>query len=438
MPRSKNVAVAPPSCGGGFDGQRIRRSGGFAVVDRLDVGRPGVLFYSHDTYGLGHLRRTLAVARSLRSRRGWPQLIATGSPFAHSFRLPDGADYVKLPSVAKVGRDEYKSRYLAMPFGAISGLRQEILLSVARHFRPRLLVVDNVPAGLKGELVPTLGYLKSISCQLVLGLRDVVDEPELVRRAWAKDGSYGLLERLYDRILVYGEREIYDLPAECGFSTGLAAKTRFVGYLGRDRGGRTREEVRASLGVGSGKLALVMAGGGEDGYELLRTAMDAVELRRHEPSFEWLLLGGPMLPDGHRRRLLARVPDGSVVYSDFVDDVESYLQAADIVISMGGYNSVCELLSLGRPALIVPRVWPRREQLIRAQVLSRLGLVRWLDPSELAPERLLREMRRLLDDPPRPEQLAMNGLAAAADAVEELLPEAVADMHPATAGGRYG
>jgi predicted glycosyltransferase len=397
-----------------------------------------VVFYSHDTYGLGHLRRTLAVAHSLRARRRLSQLIATGSPFAHSFRLPPEADYVKLPSVAKVGRDEYEPRHLALPFGTISALRREILLSVARHFRPRLLVVDNVPGGLKGELIPALRYLKSISCQLVLGLRDVIDDPERVRDAWARDGSYDLLQRMYDRILVYGEREVYDLPAECGFSSDIAAKTRFVGYLGRASGERTREEVRASLGVGSGRLALVMAGGGEDGYELLRTALDAVELRQDGSPFEWLLLGGPMLPDGERSRLLARVRGRSVVFSDFLDDIESYLQAADVVVSMGGYNSVCELLSLGRPALIVPRVWPRREQLIRAQMLGGLGLVRWLDPSDLRPERLLSEMSRLLEDPPRPERLPMNGLAATADAVEELLSAAAADTPLATVGGRHG
>jgi predicted glycosyltransferase len=414
------------------------------VADGLDggasafVGVPGFMFYSHDTYGLGHLRRTLAVAHALCSRMQLSQLIATGSPLAHSFRLPAGADYVKLPSVVKVGRDAYESRHLAMPFAAISALRREILLSVARHFRPQLLVVDNAPGGLKDELVPTLRYLKSISCRLVLGLRDVIDEPELVRPAWARDGSYDLLERLYDRILVYGEREIYDLPVECGFPPDAADKTRFVGYLGRARGRHTREEVRAGLGVGSRRLALVMVGGGQDGYELLRTALDAAELGQLESSFDWLLLGGPMLRDDHRRRLLPRIRGRSVVYSDFIDDVESYIQAADVVVSMGGYNSVCELLSLGTPALIVPRVWPRREQLIRAQALSQLGLLHWLDPSELAPERLLSEMSRLLDDPPHPERLSMNGLAAAADAVKELLPEAAAGAPLARAGGRHG
>jgi predicted glycosyltransferase len=145
-----------------------------------------------------------------------------------------------------------------------------------------------------------------------------------------------------------------------------------------------------------------------------------------------------MLPDSQRGRLLARLGGPSVMYSDFLDDVESYVQAADVVVSMGGYNSVCELLSLGRPALIVPRVWPRREQLIRAQALSRLGLLRWLDPSDLEPERLLHEMSRLVEDPPQPGQLPMNGLAAAADAVEELLPAAAADAPLARAGGRHG
>ena len=150
---------------------------------------PGVMFYSHDSYGLGHLRRTLALVSFLRSRRNLSQLIVTGSPLAHSFRLPGRADYVKLPSVRKTGRDEYESRELAMSFRAVSDLRRDLLLSVAQSFRPRLLVVDHVPGGLKGELVPTLRYLKASSCRLVLGLRHVIDEPEVVRRGWAGDGS---------------------------------------------------------------------------------------------------------------------------------------------------------------------------------------------------------------------------------------------------------
>src|SRR5215218_5743497 len=120
-----------------------------------------VAFYSHDTYGLGHLRRTLLLAHALQNR--WPglsQLIVTGSPLAHGFPLPPGADYEKLPSVVKVGRDRYQPAVLPIPFEAVSALRRDLLLATADHVRPDLLVVDNVPAGLEGEIVPALLHLK--------------------------------------------------------------------------------------------------------------------------------------------------------------------------------------------------------------------------------------------------------------------------------------
>src|SRR5207244_3197448 len=146
------------------------------------------------------------------------QLIVTGSPLAHRFELPPGADYIKLPSVVKVAAERYESRDLEVPFADVRDLRRELLLGAARHFEPDALVVDNVPAGLKGELVPTLRYLKRSACRTILGLRDVVDEADWVRRAWARDGSYELLDDLYDRILVYGRRDVYDTVAEYGLS----------------------------------------------------------------------------------------------------------------------------------------------------------------------------------------------------------------------------
>src|SRR5205823_9309817 len=111
----------------------------------------------------------------------------------------------------------------------------------AHHFRPSLLVVDNVPGGLKGELEPALRFLKSISCRLILGLRDVIDDAERVRTTWAKEGSYHLLDETYDRILVYGVRDVYDTVAEYGFSEEAAEKTRFTGYIGREPGTPSRE-----------------------------------------------------------------------------------------------------------------------------------------------------------------------------------------------------
>jgi predicted glycosyltransferase len=382
------------------------------------------MFYSHDTYGLGHLKRTLMLAGFLRARMpALSQLIVTGSPLAHRFQFPPGADYIKLPSVVKVGAEHYEARSLPLPFGTVRHLRSEMLLSAARHFRPDALIVDNVPAGLKGELLPVLRSLRDSSCRLVLGLRDVVDEAEWVRQAWDRDGIYELLDELYDLILVYGRRDIFDIVHEYGFSPEAAAKTRFVGYLRPALARRDAVQIRAELGVGEDdRLVLVMAGGGGDGFDLLRAALEAIQLEGR-PGFQFLLLGGPLMPAEHRRQVLGLAGrQEGVHYLDFVDDAASYVAAADVVVSMGGYNSVCELLSLRKPAIVVPRVFPRREQLIRAQALADRGFLRVIHPDELRPERLLEEMNRLVDDRAcRLPSLALDGLPAAAAELEALL-----------------
>lgn len=381
----------------------------------------GVMFYSHDSYGLGHLRRTLALAHSLDARS---QLIVTGSPLAHRFQFPPRTDYIKLPSVVKQAAGQYESRYLGVPFKKVRALRRDLVLSAARHMQPDVLIVDNVPAGLTGELLPTLRYLKRQSCRLVLGLRDVVDEADWVKETWEGDGSYELLDELYDLILVYGRQDVYDVAGEYGFSPEAAAKTRFVGYLRRDPPSRPADALRRELRVANGDpLVLVMAGGGGDGYNLLRAVVDAIRLGGDGRRFECLLLGGPLMPADHRRsvRELAATTD-SIHYVDFVDDVASYVAAADVVVSMGGYNSICELLSAGKNALVVPRVTPRREQLIRAELLSERGLLRLLHPDRLEGRRVLDEIERLLDEPnghgPR---MPLDGLQAAAAAIDELL-----------------
>jgi predicted glycosyltransferase len=390
-----------------------------------------VMFYCHDTYGLGHLRRTLTLAADLRARvPSMTQLIVTGSPVAAHFPYPGGTDYIKLPSVVKTGAGQYEARSIATPFGGVRDMRSEILLSAARHFRPDVLIVDHAPAGLKGEAVATLRYLKESSprTRLVVGLRDVIDEAPRVRRAWAEEGVYEFLDDVYDLILVYGHRHLYDPVAEYGFSPCAAAKTRFVGYLGREPGSRSPAEVRAGLPLRTDRLVVVTAGGGGDGQELFRAVLAGQRCRSAPLDYDCLLVGGPLMADGDRARLTELANGGTGIhFLDSTEEMTSYLGAADAVVSMGGYNSVCEILSLGRPALIVPRVTPRKEQLIRAEALSRLGLVRTIHPKDLSPRRLSDEVAGLLAEPAnRRPRLRMDGLQGVAEALRPVLPRPLA------------
>lgn len=392
-----------------------------------------IIFYCHDSYGLGHLRRTLTLARYLRAcAPAINQLIVTGSPLAHDLLLPEDGDYVKLPSVIKTGQDEYASRSLPLPFERISRMRAEIIESAARNVRPDALLVDHAPAGLKGEIVPALRELRRFSdthTRLIVGLRDVVDDAPRVRASWRREGVYELLEDVYDLVLVYGDPRVYDVVSEYHLSPRVARKTRYVGYLARDAD-RTPEQVRRALGLQTGKLVVATVGGGGDGVELLEAVLRG--LQQSNGGFDTLVVAGPFMPTRFRERL-AELADSSplVRLVSFVDDLQSTIAAADVVVSMGGYNAICEILSAERPAVIVPRVVPRREQLIRAEALSERGVVRTIHPDDLTPRRIIAEIEELLGqtsggigDPNLNELPNLNGLPAAAAELEAALHEA--------------
>ncbi|MDQ3554057.1 MAG: hypothetical protein M3395_06590 [Chloroflexota bacterium] len=376
------------------------------VAEGLAAAPLRTLLYCHDTYGLGHLRRTLSLAGTLSaSPLAGAQLIVSGSPAGHRFPLPPGTDLVSLPAVVKIAADHYEARSLPIGYESIRAMRRELILAAARSFRPDLVIVDHAPGGLDGEILPALHALwrDSPRTQLVLGLRDVVDAPSRVQASWTRDGTHALLDELYHAIVIYGERHIYDAQREYGFSSRAAAKTRFVGYLARGGGASDRAAVMARHDLPESRLALVTVGGGGDGARLVETVLQAVRARRAPTDLGWLVIGGPLMPPTDWDTLVEAVGDlPNVRAVRFVEDLPAHIRAADLVISMGGYNSVCEILASGRPALIVPRVEPRREQWIRAGILARRGLLRTVHPAELTAEALLREVDTLLGSEPKP------------------------------------
>jgi predicted glycosyltransferase len=381
------------------------------------------MFYGRDAAGLGQLKRTLTLSRYFQSR--WPtmrQLIVTGSPVPHQLPRLERVDYLKLPSLHRVGPDELASRVLPISPGAARQLHRDLLLTLVHHFEPDALLVDSA----EGEVVPMLRYLKDGArrTRLILGLRDVVAEASLVRAMWEREGLYDLLDNVFDRILVYGERDLYDIVSEYGLSSRAADKTRYVGYLRRELESRTVEQVRAELGLGADRLVLVTAGGGQDGWRLFEVMLEVLRRQGGAP-FQSLLVGGPLMPLEHQETL-RRLASGAsgVRFIDSVDDLTAYVAAADVIVSMGGHSTICEILSFARPAIIVPRAAPRREQVIRAEALSKRGLVHVIHSDELTPPRLSQELEALLACPSTPAgSVKLDGLAATAAELDVLLTQ---------------
>lgn len=392
---------------------------------RISSHKRRIALYSHDTQGLGHMRRNLAIATSLiNAEPNAAILMITGAREINAFDLPAGVDCVVLPAIAKDENGQYYPRSLAASFQDLLVLRANIIRAALESFAPDVLIVDKVPLGLLEELRPGLDWLRpQPHTRCVLGLREVLDAPQTVYREWHLGGSEAAIRVYYDTVWIYGDPRVYDPVREYGFSGEVAAKVRYTGYLGRRNISNTASDILtdplASLELPPGPLALCMVGGGQDGERLAHTFLQA-EL---PPYTMGLVVTGPFMPAEARGRLCRRAaahPRQRVL--QFVANPEHLLKRANKVIAMGGYNTICEILSFQKRALIVPRVKPRREQLIRAERLSDLGLLDLLHPDDLSPDTLTAWLAHRTDVTARtPTQIDFNGLTRLPDLLNELL-----------------
>ncbi|NIZ15249.1 glycosyltransferase family protein [Phaeobacter sp. HF9A] len=374
---------------------------------------PRILFYSHDTFGLGHLRRSRALAAALTAADPRASaMILTGSPVAGRFAFPNRVDHMRLPGVIKRADGSYASRTMGMSIEETTEMRAALIRSTAEQFDPDILVVDKEPTGFRGELLPTLDMLQERGkARLVLGLRDVLDEPELLRAEWERKGARDAAEKYYHEIWVYGLREIHDPTAGLDLSPAAQTRMYWTGYLRRDLGvvGTPPEQ----------PYVLITPGGGGDGAMMVDLAISAYE-RDPDLAPRAVLVYGPFLSGDTRAAFEDRVAalGGRVTAMGFESQIETLFAGAQGVICMGGYNTFCEVLSFDKPAVIVPRTTPRLEQWIRASRAEQLGLVTMLDETRdgWTPEAMIGAIRAL-DRQPRPSQAISDGLLDGLDFV---------------------
>jgi predicted glycosyltransferase len=384
--------------------------------------------YTHDTYGLGHLRRSLAIAGHLSCAiPGLTTLLVTGSPVAHHFALPARADYVKLPSVVKTGDEQYHARDLDLSPERIIGLRAAIIAGTAAQFAPDVVLVDHAPLGMKEELLPALCHLRRAAphTHIVLGLRDVLDEPRKVRERWAARGVYAAIAEFYDRVLVYGQADMFDPVQAYAFPPLLAARTHFCGYLRREDPVRAASDLRAELGLGDAPYVLVTTGGGGDGAALDEAFLAALRHLDRGQALHAIVITGPLMAPEERARLEERARGLPVRVLAFHPDVPGLIRASSLVVAMGGYNTLCEIVAARRPAVIVPRARPRLEQHIRAQAFAARGLVEMVPADEVTPARLATTIERALLQGAPPAAIHQlwngNGLPRIAGYIADLL-----------------
>jgi len=357
---------------------------------------PTILLYAQDHQGLGHITRTLTIARRvLAAYPTFVAYIATKSPVAANFTLPERCDYIKLPTLLTaegVERSPAEEEAAKQRFRTIRG---QILCAAALGLAPDLVLVDHEPLGAKGEFRDGLYALKA-QCpgtKFVFGLRDIMDDVGRIQGQWRELGVYDALEHLYDGIAVYGSPALYDVADAYDIPAAVQPKLHYCGYVVRDPPALDPARLRQELGLPpQGPLLVATVGSGSDGYPVLEAAQAAVEqLRAQVPELQAVMVTGPFMPAEQQAVLQARATATCRVRSQA--DNFQLMAAADAVVSMGGYNSVCEALAVARPLVIVPRATHKVEQQIRAETLAARGLARWVHPKDLAGPQLVEALR---------------------------------------------
>lgn len=394
------------------------------------MSRPRIVLYSHDGFGLGHLKRNANIAGRLVERcPGSSVLMIVGSPAGAMFDYPPGIDYLKLPSIIKTGTGQWRSRGLRIDSDQARRLRELTIQTAVAAFEPDLMLVDHMPTGVWRELEPTLEDLKSRQRPptLLLGLRDILDAPQVTRSLWEQDGTYEAIERFYDGVLVYGEERMFDTARHYGLTQRQNKPVTYCGYVtavDESANGSPVERVDASR-----RLVTVVGGGGYDAQPMMLATMKALRMMPRSAMPEAIFIAGPLMPAEQYTTLLELAAGLPVTVLRGVATNVPYLDAADLVVTMAGYNALVESLGHGKRIMVMPRTGPSAEQGLRTRLFAEHGMVDVVD-CDADPSELAARLAAHLESPAvRTATLALNGADTAVDRIIGMLDSSAAKHH---------
>ncbi|MCF6235399.1 MAG: glycosyltransferase [Gammaproteobacteria bacterium] len=353
-------------------------------------------------------------------------LIVAGACQANAAQMPPGVDCVTLPSLSKNSDGSYRSRSLGIPLKDIKKIRAQMICSSIEAFEPDIFIVDSVPRGALYELDEVLSNIRRRGhTYCVLGLRDVLDEPERVKVEWHKAENEKTIRDFYDKVWIYSDPHVYDAIREYKMPDDIVEKVSYTGYFDRrihfdQHNKAVTKPSRTRLGLQEGRFVLCMVGGGQDGASLTEAFARAVL----PADMFAVIVTGPFMPVEMKTELhrIATTRANLMVF-EYVSEPTHLIQQADCIVAMGGYNVVSEVLSYEKRALIIPRVTPKKEQLVRAKRLQELGIIDVILPDQVTPEILtdwIKKASQNSDTPSVHDQLDFKGLSRLPHLIREI------------------
>jgi len=386
-----------------------------------------VLIYSQDGFGLGHLRRNLNICNQIKKRRAQAScLIIADSPVAPFFKLPSNCDFIKIPTIVKVDTGIWRPDRLPMSERELLAIRSDIIRNVAVSFQPDVFLVDHMPHGALGELAEPLQILQQHSphTKVVLGIRDILGAPEVIRRQWKNEGAFAAIDAFYHSVFIYGCADLFDVINQYEFPSSLVGKARYCGYVCRENDVEASPLAKKKIrrrDQQPDKFILVTGGGGADASFFMDQFIDAARLLRADLPFHAFVTTGPFMNKDQRKLLRRKTKNLPIVVSRLGEDSVHILRSADLVISMAGYNTISEILHFRKNAIVVPRAGPSAEQSMRSRLMSERGLFGTIHPTRLTPQNLAELIWKKLKKKPRLDEAMIPDLSGASRAASFIL-----------------
>lgn len=388
--------------------------------------KPHILIYCQHILGMGHLIRSMAIARALRN---CTVVFVNGGESLSGVEVPSWVTIVNLPPITS--DSEFQGLNIHgkdTTLEQIQLARKHMLFELFGHFRPDVVVIELFPFGRKRfafELLPLLAHIRlsSPSTKVVCSLRDIlVTKPDQVRHeGWV----VSLMNRHFDLLLIHSDPTFQTLDETFSRCQDLRCDVQYTGFVAQESNMPMETAMAGEKPVSNGTpLVLASIGGGRVGYELLDGSIRASVLLIRRVPHRMLLFTGPYMPEHQYAQLHELAAQYSHIgVRRFTSSFESLMQQAALSISMAGYNTCMNLLNTGTRALVWPFTGHKNdEQTIRAQKLERLGLLTLLKPTDLSPARLAEKIVASLSRSQihAPHSINTNGGRETAMAIERL------------------
>lgn len=381
-----------------------------------------ISFYCQHVLGVGHLHRSLEICRLLAEKHevtlilGGPETSLAPSPFS----------LLTLPGL-QMDRD-FKNLTpceTGLSLEQVKKTRKERLLSHFKAYRPQVFITELYPFGRKAfrfELDPILTGVQDGTlppCRLYSSVRDILVEKTEGKKKFA-DRVIETLNTYYDGVLIHADPKIITLDRTFKRLNEVVIPLEYTGFIcpPRPEPSSAREKIRKKLNLKENTPLIVASiGGGGVGEKLLEAVMAACSLLSGQMDFFLQIFTGPFSSRSLQTKLRAGQTN-HVRVETFTDVFPAWLEAADLSISMAGYNSCMNMLRAGIPALAHP-FDQNREQKMRILALEPYSAIRLLDEKDLAPEKLQLKIEKMLNSQRRHTDINLDGARRTAELFEK-------------------